>query len=213
MADYVKYHADWKNRNEALTTPVPAEFLEYAEEGIFQAQRRGDDAYTLASTKINAADLAAHNSSTTAVHGIADTATLETQAGATAKANAVKARATHTGTQSADTLTDGTTNKAFLATERTKLTGVATGATANVTTDSLTDGTVTKRLTAANETKLSGLVQGIVPVLYDSGTGWPVRPTVPANTVCQWINNTNITAPTIGGSGAAAIDILLIVSS
>jgi hypothetical protein len=42
-----------------------------------------------------------------------------------------RARANHTGTQSADTLTDGTTNKAFLATERTKLTGIATGATAN----------------------------------------------------------------------------------
>lgn len=43
------------------------------------------------------------------------------------------ARANHTGTQSADTLTDGTTNKAFLATERTKLAGVAAGATANST--------------------------------------------------------------------------------
>ena len=43
------------------------------------------------------------------------------------------ARANHTGTQSADTLTDGTTNKAFLATERTKLAGIATGATANNT--------------------------------------------------------------------------------
>jgi hypothetical protein len=43
------------------------------------------------------------------------------------------ARGNHTGTQSADTLTDGTTNKAFLATERTKLTGIATGATANST--------------------------------------------------------------------------------
>jgi hypothetical protein len=43
------------------------------------------------------------------------------------------ARANHTGTQSADTLTDGTTNKAFLATERTKLAGIATGATANST--------------------------------------------------------------------------------
>ena len=49
---------------------------------------------------------------------------------AAAQAAAVQ-RANHTGTQSADTLTDGTTNKAFLATERTKLTGVATGATAN----------------------------------------------------------------------------------
>ena len=43
------------------------------------------------------------------------------------------ARANHTGTESADVLTDGTTNKAFLATERTKLAGIATGATANQT--------------------------------------------------------------------------------
>jgi hypothetical protein len=40
-------------------------------------------------------------------------------------------RANHTGTQTADTLTDGTTQKAFLATERTKLAGIAAGATAN----------------------------------------------------------------------------------
>ncbi len=40
-------------------------------------------------------------------------------------------RTNHTGTQSADSLTDGTTNKAFLATERTKLAGIATAATAN----------------------------------------------------------------------------------
>ena len=49
----------------------------------------------------------------------------------TALATNPLARANHTGTQSADTLTDGTTNKAFLATERTKLAGIATGATAN----------------------------------------------------------------------------------
>lgn len=55
--------------------------------------------------------------------------------GATANATdaQLRDRSTHTGTQSADTLTDGTTNKAFLATERTKLTGIATGATANDT--------------------------------------------------------------------------------
>ena len=45
----------------------------------------------------------------------------------------LKARANHTGTQSADTITDGTANKAFLTAERTKLTGIATGATANDT--------------------------------------------------------------------------------
>jgi len=53
-------------------------------------------------------------------------------AAATAQAYAVQ-RANQTGTQSADTLTDGTTNKAFLATERTKLSSIATGATANDT--------------------------------------------------------------------------------
>jgi hypothetical protein len=50
-------------------------------------------------------------------------------AASSAQAYAIQ-RANHTGTQSADTLTDGTTNKAYTATERTKLAGVATGATA-----------------------------------------------------------------------------------
>jgi lysophospholipase L1-like esterase len=59
-------------------------------------------------------------------------------AAASAQATAVQ-RANHTGTQSADTLTDGTTNKAFLATERTKLAGVAAGATANATDAQLRD--------------------------------------------------------------------------
>ncbi len=50
--------------------------------------------------------------------------------GATANStNAILlSRANHTGTQSADTLTDGNTNKAFLAAERTKLASIATGA-------------------------------------------------------------------------------------
>lgn len=49
------------------------------------------------------------------------------------------ARANHTGTQSADTLTDGATNKAFLATERTKIAGIASGATANAADSALRD--------------------------------------------------------------------------
>jgi hypothetical protein len=69
--------------------------------------------------------LAALTSPATKLSGIATGATAnDTDAN-------LKDRANHTGTQSADTLTDGTTNKAFLATERTKLTGIATGATAN----------------------------------------------------------------------------------
>ena len=50
-------------------------------------------------------------------------------AAATAQAYAVQ-RANHTGTQSADSLTDGTTNKAYTAAEQTKLaaiTGTNTG--------------------------------------------------------------------------------------
>lgn len=55
--------------------------------------------------------------------------------GATANATDanLKARANHTGTQSADTVIDGTTNKAYTATEKTKLSGIATSATANDT--------------------------------------------------------------------------------
>lgn len=54
-------------------------------------------------------------------------------AAAAAQAAAVQ-RANHTGTQSADTITDGTTNKAYTAVEKTKLAGVASGATANAGT-------------------------------------------------------------------------------
>lgn len=42
-----------------------------------------------------------------------------------------RARANHTGTQSADSIVDGTTNHAFTAADDTKLAGIATGATAN----------------------------------------------------------------------------------
>lgn len=61
-----------------------------------------------------------------------------------ANSTADRARANHTGTQSADTLTDGTINKAYLATERTKLAGIETGAEVNNISDvnatDLTDG-------------------------------------------------------------------------
>lgn len=46
---------------------------------------------------------------------------------------AAKSRANHTGTQSADTIIDGTTNKVFTAAEDSKLAGIAAGATANST--------------------------------------------------------------------------------
>ncbi len=85
------------------------------------------------------------------------------------------ARANHTGTQSADTLVDGTSNKAFLATERTKLAGIATGATANATdatllnranhtgtqsADTLIDGTTNVAFLATERAKLAGIAAG-----------------------------------------------------
>ncbi len=65
------------------------------------------------------------------VNDAADTIVISTTATANDTDANLRDRATHTGTQDADTLTDGTTKKAFLATERTKLTGIASGATAN----------------------------------------------------------------------------------
>jgi hypothetical protein len=62
----------------------------------------------------------------------------------------LKARANHTGTQSADTLTDGTTNKAFLATERTKLTAITGTNTGDQTSVTGNAGTATALATARN---------------------------------------------------------------
>jgi len=71
-----------------------------------------------------------------------------------------------------DVVPDGTTNKAYTATEKTKLSGVATGATANDTdanlkaranhtgtqsADTVTDGTTNKVFLATERTKLSGI--------------------------------------------------------
>lgn len=73
---------------------------------------------------------------------------------------------------SADKLADGTTNKLMTAAERTKLTGIATGATANDTNanlrdrsthtgtqsaDTLTDGTTNRLYSSTEKTKLAGI--------------------------------------------------------
>lgn len=53
----------------------------------------------------------------------------------------LRARASHTGTQSLDTTTDSATRLAMTSAERTKLNGVASGATANATDAQLRDRT------------------------------------------------------------------------
>ena len=98
---------------------------------------------TATSTAILAAIATAAGDATTKANAAQAAAEAAAAADASTKAAAAVAFATlrsnHTGTQSADTLTDGTTNKAFLATERIKLAGVATAATANATDAQLRD--------------------------------------------------------------------------
>jgi len=135
------------------------------------------------------------------------------------------ARANHTGTQSADSLIDGTTNKAFLATERTKLAGIATGATANATdatllnrsnhtgtqsADTLTDGTTIFAFLATERGKLAGIAAGAstsVTSATNKGAVYATGATTATITAGTGITVTNaantITIAASGGSTAA----------
>lgn len=55
--------------------------------------------------------------------------------------SAAKDRGNHFGFQTADTITDGATNKVFTAAEKTKLAGITPGATSTTTVDGITDAT------------------------------------------------------------------------
>jgi hypothetical protein len=68
----------------------------------------------------------------------------------------------HPATHSADIIVDGTTNKAYSATEKTKLAGIATGANnyvhpATHSADLIVDGTTNKAYSATEKTKLAGI--------------------------------------------------------
>ncbi|MEU7170314.1 hypothetical protein ABZ949_02335 [Micromonospora tulbaghiae] len=100
----------------------------------------------------------------------------ETPAQAQAKADAAaeyaRQRANHTGTQSADTLVDGTNVKAFTAAERTKLSGVAAGATANSADSALRDrSTHTGTQPTSTITGLDTALAGKAPTANPTFTG------------------------------------------
>lgn len=113
-----------------------------------------------------------------------------------------KARANHTGTQSADTVVDGSTNKVYTAVEQTKLAGVATGATANDTDANLKNrsnhtGTQATSTIAGLDAALAALTSGkmdagiaglpagsTLTVTYAGS--WPARPTSRADIVVIW---------------------------
>jgi len=125
------------------------------------------------------------------VDNTADTAKPVSTAQQTA-IDAAKDRANHTGTQSADTLTDGTTNKAYTATERTKLTGIASGATANATDANLRDRANHTGTQAA--TTITGLAAVATSGSYSDLAGAP--DTGPPMTFDPRWGNTSVAAPT-----------------
>jgi hypothetical protein len=93
--------------------------------------------------------------------------------GATANSSdaTLLARANHTGTQSADTITDGSTNHVFTAADDTKLGGIATGATANDTDANLrARSSHTGTQTSSTISDFTEAVQDAVAALLAQGT-------------------------------------------
>lgn len=136
-----------------------------------------------------------------------------------------RARANHTGTQSADTLTDGSAKVAMTTAERTKLGGVATGATANSTdatllnranhtgtqsADTVTDGTTNKVYTATEKTKLSGIATGAT--VNDTDANLKNRAnhtgTQSSATISDFTSAVNALIQNVVGAAPAALDTL-----
>lgn len=101
----------------------------------------------------------------------ANTITISTAATQNATDAALRDRGTHTGTQSADTIVDGTTNHAFTAADDTKLGGIEPGATANATDVQLRDrATHTGTQDASTISNLTEAVQDAVAAMLVQGT-------------------------------------------
>lgn len=114
-----------------------------------------------------------------------------------------------------DKTADGTTNKAFLATERTKLTGVATGATANSSdatllaranhtgtqsADTLTDGTTNKAFLATERTKLAAV--GVVRTVAASAGTISIDANAAGNNIDTSLSaDATLNVPTNGAAG------------
>lgn len=94
----------------------------------------------------------------------------------TAASTADRDRANHTGTQSADTVVDGTTNHVFTADDDTKLAGIAAGATANATDAYLLDRTHHTNTQPAST--ITGLAAVATSGVYTDLSG---TPTIPAS--------------------------------
>ena len=115
--------------------------------------------------------LAAHAADSTNVHGIADTSALVV----TTDPRLIDARPPTAHGHNLDAVTDTATRLALTPAERTKLSGVATGATANSTDAQLRDrSTHTGTQAAASLSDLTEAVQDIVAALIVAGTNTTV---------------------------------------
>ncbi len=148
----------------------------------------------------------------------ADTITIVTTATVNSTDAALRDRATHTGTQSADTLTDGTTRKAFLASERTKLAGVATGATANDTDANLKNranhtgtqlaATISDFDAAADARVVAGIT-GKADLASPAFTGNPTAPTPsPGDNDTTIATTAFVTAAVAAVGGGSTLELL-----
>lgn len=125
-----------------------------------------------------------------------DTTRAVTPASLKVETNSAKSRTNHTGTQSADTIVDGTTNKVLTAAEKTKLGGVATGATANATDAALRDrATHTGTQTSSTISDFTEAAQDAVAAMLAGASGVTMSYNDAANTL------------TITGPGAAGLDV------
>lgn len=143
--------------------------------------------------------------------GINDTTASTSSTYSSSKVNALLAsgstadrdRANHTGSQSADTITTSATKDTFLLTERTKLTGIATGATANSTDTFLRDRA--NHTGTQLSTTISDFVEGVQDVV--GGVGFIVNGTNITATYNDAANTLTIaTSATVNATDAALRD-------
>lgn len=122
-----------------------------------------------------AAQSAAAMDATTKASTAQSTAISTASSDATSKANAAQAaaiqRGNHSGTQTADTITDGTTNKVYSAAEKTKLAAIAAGATAVVADTGWTANGTSGDKTVAIQAYINGVTGTMVTALNVTSGG------------------------------------------
>jgi len=135
---------------------------------------------------------------TAATHAATDFDPAGAAADAQAAAVAAAATSAATAAKSADTITDGNTNKAYTAVEQTKLAGIAPAATANATDAALRDRTThTGTQTATTISDFTEAVQDAVAALLGAGSNVIL-------TYDDAANSLTVSATAAGGTGLDA---------